>query len=296
MMKKYLIAFLVLIELSAFAQDNYFNQVAESATYLSERVGKEPKLLIVLTAGIKGPLDQLEDRIEINSSEIPHFPIARAQGHDGKLIFGKLDGVEIVLMKGRYHFYEGLTAQEVVFPYFVLNKLGVKSVITMNAVGGIRKDLDVGDIMIVKDHINLLGDNPLKGIAIQRSHDQFTDMTSAYDREYQDIARDLASKDQTDLKEGVYLAVSGPNYETKAEIGMMRALGADFVGMSTVFEVIASKFLGMRVLAFSLITNPAADRHQGGMSHHEVLEALDRMSLKVSDFVTGCAKEIIARS
>jgi purine-nucleoside phosphorylase len=294
-MKKYIIAFLFLIQLSAFAEDDYFAKVDESATYLAERLGKEPKLLIVLTAGINGPLDLLEDKVEISSTEIPYFPVARVPGHEGKLIFGKLDGVEIVLMKGRYHFYEGLTAQEVVFPYFVLNKLGVKSVITMNAVGGIRKDLDVGDIMLVKDHINLLGDNPLKGIAVRRSYDQFTDMTEAYDRGYQAFARELASDSQMVLKEGVYLAVSGPNYETKAEIGMMRAMGADFVGMSTVFEVIACKFLGMKVLAFSLITNPAADRHQGGMSHEEVREALENMSPRVSGFVTGCAKRIIAR-
>jgi purine-nucleoside phosphorylase len=294
-MKKCLIMFLFLIELFVFAEDDYFKKVDESATYLSEKLNRDPKLLIVLTAGITGPSDQLEDKIELSSSEIPHFPIARVPGHDGKLIFGKLDGIEIVLMKGRYHFYEGLTAQEVVFPYFVLNKLGVTSVITINAVGGIRKDLDVGDIMLVKDHINLLGDNPLKGIAICRSYGQFTDMTDAYDKEYQDIARDVIREHQTDLKEGVYLAVSGPNYETKAEIGMMRTMGADFVGMSTVFEVIASKFLGMRVLSFSLITNPAADRHQGGMSHEEVIEALDRMGPKVSEFVTGCAKKIIAK-
>lgn len=294
-MKRYFVMLLFLIELSVFAEDDFFKKVAESATYLSERLNKEPKLLIVLTAGVKGPLDQLEDKIEISSAEIPYFPIARVPGHDGKLIFGKLDGVEIVLMKGRYHFYEGLTAQEVVFPYFVLNQLGVTSVITINAVGGIRKDLDVGDIMLVKDHINLLGDNPLKGIAIRRSYGQFTDMTDAYDREYQDIARNVVRDYQTELKEGVYLAVSGPNYETKAEIGMMRNMGADFVGMSTVFEVIASKFLGMRVLAFSLITNPAADRHQGGMSHEEVIEALDKMGPKVSEFVTSCARKIIEK-
>jgi purine-nucleoside phosphorylase len=294
-MKNCLIAFVFLVELLAFAEDDYFKKVDESATYLSEKVNKEPKLLIVLTAGIKGPLDQLEDKIEISSAEIPHFPIARVPGHEGKLIFGKLDGVDIVLMKGRYHFYEGLTAQEVVFPYFVLNKLGVTSVITINAVGGIRKDLEVGDIMLVKDHINLLGDNPLKGIAIRRSYGQFTDMTNAYDRDYQELAKEIIRDYQMTLKEGVYLAVSGPNYETKAEIGMMRAMGADFVGMSTVFEVIASKFLGMKVLTLSLITNPAADRHQGGMSHEEVIEALDKMSVKVSEFVTGCAKRILAK-
>lgn len=294
-MKKCFMIFLSLIGLFAFAEDDYFNKVADSATYLSEKLNREPKLLIVLTAGIKGPLDQLENKVEISSAEIPHFPIARVPGHEGKLIFGKLDGIEIVLMKGRYHFYEGLTPQEVVFPYFVLNKLGVTSVITINAVGGIRKDLDVGDVILVKDHINLLGDNPLKAIAVRRSYGQFTDMTDAYDKEYQAVAKDVALECQIDLKEGVYIGVSGPNYETKAEIGMMRTMGADFVGMSTVFEVIASKFLGMRVLTLSLITNPAADRHQGGMSHEEVMEALDKMSPKVSEIVTGCAKKILAK-
>ncbi len=293
-MKKYLTALICFIGTFAFSSQDYFERVDEAETFLRETVKATPKLLIVLTAGIEGPIDLLEEKVEISSSEIPYFPVARAAGHAGKLIFGKLDGVEIVLMKGRYHFYEGMTAQDVVFPYFVLNKMGVESVITMNATGGIRKDLDVGDIMIVSDHINFLSDNPLKGLAIQFPEKQFTSMINCYDPWFQEVAKSKSYLLGSKVKEGVYLAVSGPNYETKAEIQAFRSMGADFVGMSTIFEVIACRFLDMRVLAFSCITNPAADRHVGKMTHEEVLNALNDMNPKLSELVNACAKEIVS--
>lgn len=294
-MKRFLIALICLSSFSLFANENYFQKVEEAATFLRDTVGTNPKLLIVLTAGIQGPIDLLEEKVEVSSADIIHFPIARAAGHEGKLIFGKLDGVDIVLMKGRYHFYEGITPQEVVFPYFVLRELGVESVITMNAVGGIREDLNPGDIVLVQDHVNLLGDNALKGIAIQVPERQFTDMTQAYDLEYQSIAESQALLRGLELKHGVYGAVSGPNYETKAEIRMLRTMGIDCVGMSTIFEVIACRFLQMRVLAFSCITNPAADRHVGEMSHEDVLAALNEMGPRLSDLVNGCASEVLIR-
>ncbi|MCH9630459.1 MAG: Purine nucleoside phosphorylase 1 [Chlamydiia bacterium] len=294
-MKNYFIVILSLLGITVFASEGFFQKVDESARYLNETIDTKPKLLIVLTAGIKGPLDLLEDKVEISSADIPHFPIAKVPGHEGKLIFGKLDGVDIVLMKGRYHYYEGISPQEVVFPYFVLNSMGVESVITMNAVGGIREDLDVGDIMLVTDHINLLCNNPLKGVSILQRGREFTDMSNAYDCEYQEVARNQADLKGIELKTGVYTALSGPNYETKAEIRMLRTLGADFVGMSTIFEVLSSRFLEMRVLAFSCITNPAADRNVGKISHEHVLKALNDMNPKLSDLVTGCAKELILK-
>ncbi len=276
-----------------FADETYFDKVESSAKWLYEKTNASPKLMVVLTAGVDGPIDLITDRQEISSSEIPYFPIARTQGHEGKIIFGKLNGKEIVILKGRYHYYEGLSAQDVVFPYFVLNKMGVESVITMNAVGGIRHDLDVGDIMMVTDHINYLGDNSLRGVAILHPEHQFTDMTEAYSPILQDIARINAREFNIDLKEGVYLATSGPNYETKSEIKMFRRFGADAVGMSTVFEVIACNFLRMKVLAFSCIANPAADRHEGNMNHEEVLEAMNALGPKLSKLVNRCAEKIL---
>ena len=273
--------------------DSFFDKVDNASNYLSEMVNASPKLLIVLTAGVKGPVDEMEDVIEIDSKNIPHFPKAKAEGHEGKLIFGTLDGNEIVLMKGRFHFYEGISAQDVVFPYFVLNELGVESVITMNATGGINKHLEAGDIMLVNDHINYLWDNPLRGLAIQFPEKQFTPMDDAYSMQYQNLAKNAAASLDMELKEGVYLATLGPNYETKSEIKLFRSFGADAVGMSTVFEVLACRFLNMKVLAFCCIANRAADLHDGKISHEEVLEALTKMGPRLSLLTTECAKQIL---
>lgn len=281
---------------SIFADDSfstYFDKVDISAQYLKDTTNSNPKLLIVLTAGVEGPIDEMQDIKEIDSKDIPYFPKAKAQGHAGKLIFGKFHGKDIVLMKGRYHYYEGNSPQDVVFPYFVLNALGVESVITLNAVGGISQNLDPGDIMLVTDHINQLSENSLRGLSIQFPEKQFTDMTDAYSFDYQLLAKKVASEIDIELKEGVYLATQGPNYETKSEIKMFRTFGADAVGMSTVFEVLACNFLKMKVLAFSCITNKAADLHEGNMNHEEVLEALNQMSPKLSRLTTALAKEML---
>ncbi|NGX63527.1 MAG: Purine nucleoside phosphorylase 1 [Candidatus Anoxychlamydiales bacterium] len=290
-----LICFLT-FSFSAFTEDNfdaYFEKVETSASYLKQQVDAAPTLLIVLTAGVKGPLDEMTNIVEIDSKDIPFFPTARAQGHAGKLIFGKLDDQDIVLMQGRYHYYEGNSPQDVVFPYFVLNTLGVQSVITLNAVGGISEALNPGDIMLVTDHINCMSENSLRALSVQFPEKQFVDMTDAYSFEYQNLAKNISYQNDFNLKEGIYLATQGPNYETKQEVKMFRAFGADAVGMSTVFEVLACNFLKMKVLAFSCICNKAADLHEGTMSHEEVLEALNQMSPKLSKLTTICAKEIL---
>ena len=291
---RYLVfSFLFIFSVYSYDFDGSFQKVKTAEKYLKKKIHSSPKLLIVLTAGIEGPVDEMEDVVVINSKDIPYFPIAKAKGHEGKLIFGTLDGHDIVLMKGRYHFYEGIAAQEVVFPYFVLNALGVENVITMNAVGGIRYDLNAGDIMLVTDHINYLFDNALRGLAVQFPEKQFTDMTEAYCIDFQDIAENIANKQKLDLKKGIYIATMGPNYETKAEIKMFRKFGADAVGMSTIFESLACNFLNMRVLAFCCIANPAADRHAGNMNHEEVLAALKATGPKLSKLTTACAKKIL---
>ncbi|NGX53734.1 MAG: Purine nucleoside phosphorylase 1 [Chlamydiae bacterium] len=277
------------------SEASYFDRVQEAKAFLLEKSdNSHPELIVVLTAGVEGIEKLVTEKKELFAKDIPHFPIAKAEGHEGKLIFGKLDGKEVVLLKGRYHFYEGISSQEVVFPYFVLNAMGAHSVITCNAVGGIRHDLNSGDIMMVTDHINYLGDNCLRGIAIERPGNQFTDMTEPYTHFYQNVAQEEAKKLGISLKTGIYLATSGPNYETRSEIRMFRTWGADAVGMSTVFEVLASNFMGMRVLAFCCIANPAADRHEGEMSHEEVLEAMRAAGPKLSSLLTACARKVLA--
>ena len=289
----FVIAFCCFAEATEQFTEHYFDKVRESASWLQEHVQSSPELLIVVTAGVKGPEDLLTDKKEISSSDIPYFPIARVQGHAGKILFGRLDGKDVVIMKGRYHYYEGLSPQEVVFPYFVLHELGVKSVITTNAVGGIRHDLDPGDIMLVTDQINGLCENPLRGISVQRPTNQFTGMTQAYWPEYQELAKHEADKLEIPLKEGVYTATMGPSYETKSEIKMLRNWGADAVGMSTIFEIIACNYLDMKVLTFCCISNPAADRHTGVMTHEEVLETMQASGEKISTLVNACARQII---
>jgi purine-nucleoside phosphorylase len=250
--------------------------------------------MMMLTGGIDGPELLLTDKQEIVTTEIPYFPSATVQGHSGKLIFGKLHGKGVVILKGRFHYYEGLSPQQVVFPYFVLHQLGVQSLITVNAVGSIRNDLNAGQIVMVTDHINYLGQNPLRGIAFQCARNQFTDMTNAYDAEYQKLAQKVAQEQNMELKQGIYIATSGPSFETKTEIKAFRQWGADVVGMSLVFEVIACNFLGIKVLAFAAVANPAADKHVSVMSHDEVLAAMKAMTPKISSLVCGCAREIVS--
>ncbi|HPQ80387.1 MAG TPA: purine-nucleoside phosphorylase [bacterium] len=271
---------------------NYFQQVDEAANWLSGRVKIKPEIAVVLSGGLGDFADGLSDREEITSSDVPHFPRARAEGHSGKLLFGRHVGVPVVAMVGRFHFYEGHSPQAVVFPCFVLSKLGVKTLVTTNAVGGVNADFAPGDVMLVEDHINMMGMNPLIGLAIQRKTDQFTGLTNAYDGELRAIAEGVATKQGLPIKKGVYLATSGPSYETKAEIRAFRQMGADAVGMSTVPEIIAANFLGMRCLTFSCIANPAADLHAGTMNHAEVLSAMNSLAPKVVSLLRGVVEEI----
>ncbi|MBI5299140.1 MAG: purine-nucleoside phosphorylase, partial [Deltaproteobacteria bacterium] len=185
-----------------------------------------------------------------------------------------------------------LTPQEVVFPYFVLKELGAKLLVTTNAVGGIRKDLDAGDIMVVEDQINMMGTSPLIGLTVQRSENQFLSMQKAFDPELIALTSLVAKKQKIKLKKGVFLGTTGPNYETPAEIKAFRNLGADSIGMSTIFEVITARFLNLRVLALNIITNPSADRHTGEMKHAEVLSAMQKAEAKVLKLLEGIFNQL----
>jgi purine-nucleoside phosphorylase len=275
--------------------ENYFSCVDESAKWLRKKVKALPEVVVVLSGGLSGFLDSLEVETKVVSTDIPNFPSARCEGHKGEIAFGTSCGMNLAVMSGRYHYYEGHPPYAIVFPYFVFAALGAKTVITTNAVGGMNKNYRPGDVMMVRDHINFMGINPLIGLAIQRKTDQFTNMTEAYDAGLRDIARQVAKASGLDLKEGVYVATSGPSYETKAEISALRELGADAVGMSTVPEVIACNFLGLKVLSFSCIANAAADLHEGIMSHKEVLEAMQKLAPNVVGLLKGIVKELSSK-
>lgn len=264
---------------------NFFQNVDEASAWIKGRVSITPRVAVVLSGGLES--FALEDGIEITSEDIPYFPKANAEGHAGRLVFGKYKDVPIVVLKGRYHYYEGHMIETLVFPYFVLAKLGVRTLIATNAAGGINESFKAGDIMMISDHINLMGTNPLIGIATQKDKDQFTSLTNAYDENLRKLAKRVAGRFKLEIREGVYLATSGPSYETKAEIRAFRLLGADAVGMSIVPEVIAANFLGMRVLVFSCIANLAADLHKGEMSHSEVLRAMKTMGPKILKLLGG---------
>ncbi len=271
---------------------DFFNKVNESADWLAGSLKIRPSMVIVLSGGFGGFVDLLEGKTVFSSSEIPNFPTSKAEGHSGKIVFGDMFGVPVAVMQGRYHYYEGHSPQSVVFPHFVFNKLGAKVLVTTNAVGGIKKTLKPGDIMMIRDHINFMGINPLIGLAVLRKTDQFTSMTDAYSARLRAIAKRAAKKAKVSLKEGVFIATSGPNYETKAEIGMFRKWGADAVGMSTVPEVIAANFLGMEVVSFSCIANKASDLHEGKMTHAEVLLAMNSMAKKAVSLLRAFVAEM----
>lgn len=272
--------------------DTFFPKVDEAAAFLKQKIKTGPRVLVVLTGGLDEFVNGLEETTVFGCADIPNFPKTRVEGHAGKVVFGKWKGVPLVTMQGRYHYYEGHTPQAVVFPYFVFEKLGVKAVVTTNAVGGINSTFRPGDIMVVADHINMMGTNPLIGIAVQRKNDQFTGMTNAYDTGLREIAFAMAKKEEINLKIGTYMGVPGPSYESRAEIKAYREMGADAIGMSTVFEVIACNYLKLKVLAFNCIANPAADLHKGEMHHEEVLKAMNQMQPKLIKLLRGVVEEI----
>jgi purine-nucleoside phosphorylase len=227
---------------------------------------------VVLGSGLGGFAEELADRIEMPYSEIPGWPHSTAIGHAGRLVFGKLGSLDVAVMSGRAHLYEGYTPAQVTFGVRVLGKLGVRGMIFTNAAGGINPAYQRGGLVLISDHINLQGSNPLAGPNDDSLGPRFPDMSEAYSERYRMIAREAAAELGIHLGEGVYAAVLGPNYETPAEIRALRAIGADLVGMSTAPEVIAANHMGVKVLAISCVTNMAAGLHAEKLSHQEVLE------------------------
>lgn len=270
----------------------YFATARDVAEFLKEKVAIRPRLAVVLSGGLDAFVKGLSDTATLSFGEIPHFPPVQVEGHAGKIVFGRCAGVPLVALAGRYHYYEGHSPQEIVFPYFVFEKLGAKILITTNAVGGINRTFKPGDIMMVDDHINMMGVNPLIGLATQKKTDQFTSMVNAYDEDLKRLAMRAAKKAGVKLRRGVYVATSGPSYETKAEIKAFRKLGADAVGMSTVPEVIAANFLGLKVLSLSCIANPAADLHKGIMNHSEVLDSMASLAPRVVKLLRAVVEDI----
>jgi len=236
-----------------------------------------PTVAVVLGSGLGAFADELKDAVVIHYADIPHFPHSTAIGHAGRLVIGTLGGLTVAAMQGRVHQYEGYSAREAAFPVRVLARLGVKSLVLTNAAGGINPAYGQGALVMLSDHINLQGSNPLLGPNDERFGTRFPGMSHAYSTRYRELAQRAARELGIDLKQGVYAALSGPSYETPAEIRYLRTIGADLVGMSTVPEVIVARHMALEVLAISCVTNMAAGLSSGEINHQEVLETGERV-------------------
>ena len=268
-------------------QINIREKCLETAAFLKQKTaGFEPEIAVVLGSGLGSFADRIEVAATIPYSQIPHFKQTAVAGHSGNLIFGQVGGRKVVCQQGRYHFYEGHHITEVVFPIRVMAKLGAQTLVVTNAAGGINGDFGVGDIMMIRDHINFQGTNPLIGPNDDTFGPRFPDMTFAYDPDYRQQMREVSKSLDIPIREGVYLAVTGPSYETPAEIHMFRTLGADAVGMSTVPEVIAASHLGMRVLGLSCISNAAAGMSGEKLDHTDVEKVVKVMGRQFENLVT----------
>ncbi|MFN8378548.1 MAG: purine-nucleoside phosphorylase [Anaerolineae bacterium] len=269
----------------------------QAAAVIRQRTSLPVRVGIVLGSGLGGLADEVQGAVTIPYADIPGWPQSTVPGHSGTLVIGKLDDVPVVLQRGRAHFYEGYTAQQVTFPIRVMHFLGVETLILTNAAGGINTDYRVGDIMMLNDHLNFVGMtglNPLIGPNDDSLGERFPGMGGAYDRDLRNIARAAAEAAHVPIHEGVYAWLSGPNFETPAEIRMLRTVGADAVGMSTVPEVLVARHMKMRVLAMSGVTNAAIAEVDTGIdaSHEEVLEAGKLLVPRMSAVIHGVLRAL----
>ena len=255
-----------------------FEKLNSAVNYIQSIIATKPKVGIVLGSGLGEFVEQIENKIIISYNDIPHFKKTTVEGHEGKLIFGKIKGVDIAVMQGRLHSYEGLPMEEVVFPVRLLALLGISSLILTNAAGGVNLNYRPGDLVLILDHLNLMGKNPLIGPNDNLMGPRFPDMSHAYNPELNNILRTVSKNLGYKLQEGVYAGVLGPTYETPAEIKMFRILGADMVGMSTVPETIAANHMGLKVCGISCITNMGAGITNQTLKHEDIKdEALKAM-------------------
>lgn len=251
-------------------------KIKQAASFIREKGVVEIEIGLILGSGLGELGDEVENAIQIPYETIPNFPTSTVEGHAGQLVYGTLGGKKVLAMQGRFHYYEGYSLEMVTFPVRVMKALGIHSVIVTNAAGGLNLDFTPGELMLITDQINFTGVNPLIGPNDNEMGVRFTDMSQAYDKEYQEIVRNVAKEMNLDLKEGVYMGFTGPTYETPAEIKMARVIGADAVGMSTVPEVIVARHSGLRVIGVSCITNLAAGM-QASLNHAEVVETTERV-------------------
>ncbi|GAB1400586.1 purine-nucleoside phosphorylase [Aminivibrio sp.] len=268
------------------------NKVSDGIAFLSSLVKNPPAALVVLGSGLGSFADSLEEKIVIPYGDIPHWPVSTAPGHAGRLVLGSLDGMPLAVMQGRVHYYEGYSMEELIYPVRVFGQWGTKIYMATNAVGGVDQALSPGDLVLLTDHINFMGVNPLRGPDTPDWNPRFPDMTTCYSEALAAAAERAAGELSIPLKKGVYIAFSGPSFETPAEIRMARTLGASVVGMSTVPEVIAANAMGMKVCAVSCVANYAAGITCDPLSGDEVIREMGKASGKLVSLLRGFFREV----
>ena len=266
-----------------------WNQVQETVNYIKEKTNFSPEYGVILGSGLGSFTDDIKIEFSLPYSEIPNFPISTVQGHKGALVFGTIGQKKVVAMQGRFHYYEGYSMKEVTFPVRVMKYLGVEKLIVSNASGGVNANYLVGDIVIIKDHINLMPDHPLRGINDERFGPRFVNMSEPYSRKMISKAKELAKNLHIEVKDGVYLGLQGPTFETLSEYRMVKILSADCVGMSTVPEVIVARHMNLKTFGISVITDIGNEDSIGTITHAEVLEAAQKAEPKVRNLI----KELI---
>lgn len=265
-------------------------EINEAVEFIKKKYDHKPAVGIVLGSGMGSFTDEIKIETEIAYGDIPHFPVSTVEGHKGKLVFGEIAGTKVVCMAGRFHYYEGYSAEQVVFPIRVMKFLGIETLLLSNAAGGVNPAFKVGDMMIITDHISQLTPNPLVGKNYKELGPRFPDMSEPYKKSLIEKAKAISVAHNYDVKEGVYVAVTGPTFETKAEYVFIKVAGGDVVGMSTVQECIAANHMGMQVFAMSVVTDVGLQEVHAVISHEEVLEAAKQAEPKLATIF----KELVA--
>lgn len=264
----------------------------EAVEYIKSKIKDEPKVGLILGSGLGVLADEVESPIKLLYSEIPHFPVSTVEGHTGQLVIGKVHGVTVVVMQGRFHFYEGYSLEEVTFPVRVMKEIGVRNLIVTNAAGAVNPSFKPGDLMNIRDHVNNMNVNPLIGPNHSGLGARFPDMSVPYSNRLRELAKRTAKHLKIELKEGIYVSNTGPSYETPAEVRMIRKLGGDAVGMSTVPEVIVARHAGICVLGISCISNMAAGILDQPLTHNEVIETTEKVKGDFLKLVKKIVKNI----
>lgn len=268
------------------------SDIEKAANYISLNIKLKPEVGLILGSGLGHVADEIEDKKIYSYSEIPNFPISTVEGHKNCLVIGKLQGKLVVAMQGRFHYYEGYSMREVTFPIRVMKMLGIEKLVVTNAAGGINKNYKSGDLMLIRDHINLSGQNPLIGQNLDEFGPRFPDMSEAYDSNLRKVVKRVAGELHIPIQEGVYAYMTGPSYETPAEVKMLSVLGGDAVGMSTVPEVIVANHSGMKTVGISCITNMAAGILKCALNHEEVIKSSLHASKKFTKLIKAVIENI----